>query len=509
MKRTAEKRWTRVLSAVLFAAFMLLSSAADVVVRYSEYTMSAPPFSSRSTLMLAKVLFLALAGAVLLILCRGAAARGRAGKLRPGQLLPYDVVLLLSALLFSLCFLLADNAATGVIQSIYPDAFPPVLSDAVVHGARYLISAAVIAFLLWYLCGQLGAGCLGDRLLSRNELFHIPAWVVILASGVLHAILIYFAAVSDAGGIFVLLWVVDLLAVILLLLNDRQKQQVRQAAQELSAGNLEYKTDLTQLRFGWRELGANLNRIGDGMSCAVEERMKSERMKTELITNVSHDLKTPLTSLINYIAFLKQPGLDEQTRAEYLDVLEKQSTKLKKLTEDVLEASKAVSGAVDVHLEPIDAVELLEQLVGEHADRMAAAGIEPVLNKSCESTLILADSTLLGRVLENLIVNITKYAQRDTRAYFDLTETQDAVYITMKNTSREPLNIPAEELLERFVRGDSSRHSEGSGLGLSIANSFTELMGGKLQLTLDGDLFKAELTFPRAASDAAEDCPKS
>ena len=237
--------------------------------------------------------------------------------------------------------------------------------------------------------------------------------------------------------------------------------------------------------------------------------MKSERMKTELITNVSHDLKTPLTSLINYIAFLKQPGLDEQTRAEYLDVLEKQSTKLKKLTEDVLEASKAVSGAVDVHLEPIDAVELLEQLVGEHADRMAAAGIEPVLNKSCESTLILADSTLLGRVLENLIVNITKYAQRDTRAYFDLTETQDAVYITMKNTSREPLNIPAEELLERFVRGDSSRHSEGSGLGLSIANSFTELMGGKLQLTLDGDLFKAELTFPRAASDAAEDCPKS
>ena len=476
---------------------------------YAEYILFETLFSFRYWLLIAQYLFLLLAAVSLLILCLGAAARGRAAGLQQILRLPYDLMLLIGIVLLFLCSILAGSAVTGVIGAVLPHAgnYPPGLYNAAVHGLKYAVTAVILSFLLWYLCGQLGAECFRERLLSPRALSRVPAWVIILAAGVCHAVLIWAAGSSSEESFFLLLWGVDLLAVILLLLNERQKRRVRQAARELSAGNLDYKADLKHLHFGWHALGVDLNRIGDGMSLAVEERMKSERMKTELITNVSHDLKTPLTSLINYIGFLRQPGLDEQTRAEYLEVLEKQSAKLKKLTEDVVEASKAASGAVTVNLESIDAVELLEQLLGEYADRMEAAGIEPVLNKSCESAPIYADSSLLGRVLENLITNITKYAQRDTRAYFDLTETPETVSITAKNISREPLNIPAEELLERFVRGDSSRHSEGSGLGLSIANSLTEIMGGTLRLILDGDLFKAELTFPRAAADAGEDTP--
>ncbi|MCD8117350.1 MAG: HAMP domain-containing histidine kinase [Oscillospiraceae bacterium] len=254
--------------------------------------------------------------------------------------------------------------------------------------------------------------------------------------------------------------------------------------------------DTKKLHLTWKDLGQNLNSLGDGMALAVEERMRSERMKTELITNVSHDLKTPLTSIINYIDLLKDETLPVEKRREYIDVLERQSAKLKKLTEDVVEASKAVSGAIEVNWEELDVTELLEQSVGEYSERLHEAEIEPVIHMPRESVLLLADGRLLGRVLDNLITNILKYAQPGTRAYFDLTVDQGRLEIAIKNISRAPLDIPAEELMERFVRGDSSRSSEGSGLGLSIALSLTKLMGGELELILDGNLFKAFITFP-------------
>jgi signal transduction histidine kinase len=188
--------------------------------------------------------------------------------------------------------------------------------------------------------------------------------------------------------------------------------------------------------------------------------------------------------------------LDEATRAQYLDVVDRQSQKLKKLTEDVVEASKAASGVMQVNLEPLDAGEILEQAVGEHSQRLRQADIEPVVTVPKKTVTLVADGTLLGRVLENLLTNIAKYAQPGTRAYFDLTQGEQGVVFTVKNVSSAPLNISADELMERFVRGDDSRHSEGSGLGLSIAQSLTKLMGGTLTLVLDGDLFKAEIFFP-------------
>jgi signal transduction histidine kinase len=288
----------------------------------------------------------------------------------------------------------------------------------------------------------------------------------------------------------------DLVFVALLLILLSQERHIRQAAQEIIQGNMDYKLDTRRLNITWQRLGDSLNRIGDGMEQAVENQMRSERMKTELITNVSHDLKTPLTSMINYVALLKKPDLDEATRAQYLDVVDRQSQKLKKLTEDVVEASKAASGVMQVKLEPLDAGEILEQAVGEHSQRLRQAGIDPVVTVPKKTVSLVADGTLLGRVLENLLTNIAKYAQPGTRAYFDLAQGEEGVVFTVKNVSSAPLNISADELMERFVRGDDSRHSEGSGLGLSIAQSLTKLMGGTLTLVLDGDLFKAEIFFP-------------
>jgi signal transduction histidine kinase len=292
----------------------------------------------------------------------------------------------------------------------------------------------------------------------------------------------------------------DLVFVALLLILLSQERHIRKAAQEIIQGNLDYKLDTRRLNVTWQRLGDSLNRIGDGMNQAVENQMRSERMKTELITNVSHDLKTPLTSMINYVALLKKPDLDEATRTQYLDVVDRQSQKLKKLTEDVVEASKAASGVMQVKLEPLDAGEILEQAVGEHSQRLRQAGIEPVVTVPKKTVSLVADGTLLGRVLENLLTNIAKYAQPGTRAYFDLAQGEEGVVFTVKNVSSAPLNISADELMERFVRGDDSRHSEGSGLGLSIAQSLTKLMGGTLTLVLDGDLFKAEIFFPAEKS---------
>ena len=225
--------------------------------------------------------------------------------------------------------------------------------------------------------------------------------------------------------------------------------------------------------------------------------MKSERFKTELITNVSHDLKTPLTSIVSYVDLLKKEPIESESAQEYIDVLDRQSQKLKKLTADLVDASKASSGALPVHSEKLDLGELLRQSAGEYTEKFAAAGIAPVLLVPEGETYVTADGRLLWRVLDNLLGNAVKYAQSGTRLYLELVQDETETVLTLKNISREPLNIPAEELMERFVRGDGSRHTDGSGLGLSIAKSLMELMGGKLALTLDGDLFKAALVFSR------------
>ena len=244
----------------------------------------------------------------------------------------------------------------------------------------------------------------------------------------------------------------------------------------------------------------NLNAIGTGMTRAVEQRMKSERLKTELITNVSHDIKTPLTSIVNYVDLLEKEELPEKA-TEYLAVLDRQSKRLKKLTEDLVEASKASTGNVAVRLTPILVNEIVHQAIGDYDERLTAGKLEVVVTTYEGNLNAMADGRLLWRVLDNLLSNVCKYALAGTRVYIDLGTRDNRVVVSMKNISRDQLNVNADELMERFVRGDTSRHTEGSGLGLNIAKSLMELMGGTFALSVDGDLFKAELTLRQVPGD--------
>ena len=223
--------------------------------------------------------------------------------------------------------------------------------------------------------------------------------------------------------------------------------------------------------------------------------MYSERMRTELITNISHDIKTPLTSIINYVDLLGRPHSDQEGE-QYLEVLGRQSQRMKKLIVDLVELSKVSSGNVEADIAQLDAVEAVTQALGEFSDKLTNARLEPVFTHPEEPVSVLADGRLLWRVLSNLFSNAVKYAMPDTRLYVDLVKLDGQVLISLKNVSREPLNVSAEELTERFVRGDTARKTEGSGLGLNIAKSLTELQSGQLQILVDGDLFKVTLIFP-------------
>lgn len=248
----------------------------------------------------------------------------------------------------------------------------------------------------------------------------------------------------------------------------------------------------------------NLQSIQSGIQKAVDEQMRAERMKTELITNVSHDIKTPLTSIVNYVDLLEKEDIQPKKAKEYVDVLNRQAARLKKLTEDLVEASKASSGSLPVHLAPTDVNVLLSQLAGDYIEKLEGAQLEPIFHPAPSQPVIQADGQLLSRVLGNLFSNICKYAMPGTRVYFESTADEKTVSLTFKNISKYELNIPAEELMARFVRGDRARHTEGSGLGLSIAQSLTELQGGTFRIEIDGDLFKAVVTFPREHTESAQ-----
>lgn len=276
-----------------------------------------------------------------------------------------------------------------------------------------------------------------------------------------------------------------------------QMKRLQEGGKHIAEGDMDYQIDTEHMLPALKEHAADLNRINEGVSKAVNEKMKSERFKTELITNVSHDIKTPLTSIINYVDLLEKEEIPNENAKEYLEVLERQSARLKKLIEDLIEASKASSGSLSVNLEKLEAGVFLVQTVGEFKEKTEKNKLDLQIKKPGEPIYIVADGRHFWRVIDNLMNNICKYAQPETRVYINLEQTGEKVQITFRNTSRYPLNISSEELMERFVRGDSSRNTEGNGLGLSIAGSLMELMHGKMQLFVDGDLFKVVLEFDR------------
>ena len=300
------------------------------------------------------------------------------------------------------------------------------------------------------------------------------------------------------SGFALFCWLV-LLALIFLLacFGAWQMRSLKAAGEKLAAGEFEYKADTKHMYWEFKHHAENLNSIGDGMAAAVEQRMKSERLKTELITNVSHDIKTPLTSIINYVDLLERPHTPEEG-AEYLEVLERQSKRLKKLTEDLVEASKASTGNMSVTLAPTSTLEIINQSLAEYGQRMEAGKLSVLINVPEPAPAVRADGRLLWRVMDNLFNNVVKYAMPETRVYVDVRTSEGNAVISVKNISRAALNVSAEELMERFVRGDASRSTEGSGLGLSIAKSLTELQHGQFSISTDGDLFKAEVTLPLA-----------
>ena len=294
-------------------------------------------------------------------------------------------------------------------------------------------------------------------------------------------------------GVFLVMKLIGLLAVLYIAVSLRTLQK---GGEKLARGDFSEPIDTRYLLWDFKRYGQELNDVQGGLEQAVQERMKAEHLKTELITNVSHDIKTPLTSIVNYVDLLKKEDMPSPAAREYIAVLDRQSHRLKKLTEDLVEASKASSGALNVELQPTDVNVLLSQIEGEYQERLAACHLTLVTQPPAPGTMIQADSRLLSRVMDNLVSNVCKYAMENTRVYVTAAVRDGQAVISFKNVSRDELNISPDELMERFVRGDASRHSEGSGLGLSIARSLVQLQGGTFALSIDADLFRADIVFP-------------
>ncbi|SFQ47105.1 Signal transduction histidine kinase [Lachnospiraceae bacterium XBB1006] len=347
--------------------------------------------------------------------------------------------------------------------------------------------------------------CLGKKILSC-----IWQWVVKMfcsiplipkTVGVFFGIcLLELAAISmfsyDIGKI-VMLWMLEkCLLLPLFMYLALMLRRLHIGAKNMAEGGLTESLDTRYMKGILKEHADYLGSIAKGMRIAVGEQVKSERMKTELITNVSHDLKTPLTSIVNYADLIEKESTDNKTIKEYSGVLLKQSQKLKRLIEDLVEVSKATTGNLEVQLVPCDAGVFLEQADGEYQEKLAGANLELIIEKPTQEIMVMADGRRMWRVFDNLMNNIVKYAKEGTRVYLSLTKEGENAVICFKNMSNAMLNISAEELMERFVRGEQSRTTEGNGLGLSIAQNLTELQNGKFSITIDGDLFKATMKFP-------------
>jgi len=361
------------------------------------------------------------------------------------------------------------------------------------------------------------AGCAIVKLyrLMQHGLLWLPLSVklgglalVLLVGGFLNGLSL--AASAHGGGeggtflLFLLILILVLAFAFPAIRKDlHQWQTVRRGARELAAGNLDLT--LPEGRSGELfQLAADMNRMKLGFRQAVDSRIKSERMKSELVTNVSHDLKTPLTSLINYVDLLQKPEITEEERRHYVEVLARQTERLKTLVEDLFDAAKMASGAVDLQLSTVDLVALVNQALAEYSDKLTAAELTFRLRNATPHLYATVDGNQTWRIMENLLGNVHKYAMPGTRVYLTLSEQEGQAELTLQNISLHELNFDVEEIFERFKRGDGSRSTEGSGLGLAIARSIAELQGGSLRVELDGDQFKAVVRFVKAEGGVAD-----
>ena len=329
--------------------------------------------------------------------------------------------------------------------------------------------------------------------MTRNANMTVKLILIFIAFGILN-IIGFSLSISEPIGIFILIaiWVYAFAKMHQWLVRYIE---IKNAINEIYMGNTEVHLDEKRYKGSLNSMAIQVNDIAGGLSNAIQEKLKSERLKTELITNVSHDIKTPLTSIINYVDLLKKEKMPNEQAEEYLNILDNKSQRLKRLTEDLVEASKASSGNIKLNIEKLNVNELLKQVSGEFEDKFKSRNLEEVMSLPEKNVSINADSRYMYRILENMYSNISKYAMDNTRVYIDVIPNNNRITIQMKNISKEKLNISTEELMQRFVRGDSARNTEGSGLGLSIATSLTTLQGGTFNIYLDGDLYKVIIEF--------------
>lgn len=324
-------------------------------------------------------------------------------------------------------------------------------------------------------------------------------WKTVLLFGVfvfIHWGVILSCIGASTGRVF-LMAAADAAACVYLIYKAIGRKNLKNAVKKLSCGELGYEISLDKLTGDQRELAKDINLIGEGMEAAVAKSVKSERLKTDLITNVSHDIKTPLTSIINYVELLKQENFEDAKVQRYIQILEQKSQRLKTLTEDVVEASKVSSGNITLEYMNLNLAEMIQQVSGEFEERFLQRALREVLTLPDEEVIIRADGRRMWRIFENIYNNAAKYAMEGTRIYAELAAGEEKARFSLKNISEQALNISADELTERFIRGDISRSTEGSGLGLSIAKTLAQMQGGTFELYLDGDLFKVTIEFPR------------
>ena len=465
-------------------------------------------YAYRNLLLGAMIAFALLALCCFAFLMAAAGHRSGSDEIQPGftERLPFDVFTAAVAFLGVILMQLLIEFSTAGVNILKVIAFVMVFEAGValclwwsLSFARRLklgnvISSCIsVRIILW--CWRTFKKLLafvGDAL--RGMALIPKATLIIFA--ILFVEFLWMVGFGSGGSFMIFSWFIERAVLVLLTAYVLLcMKKLLKAGEELSQGNLDYRVDTAKMRGPLKEHGEQLNRIGEGMNKAVNERMRSEHFRTELITNVSHDIKTPLTSIINYVDLLEKEEIDNEKAREYLEVLSRQSARLKKLIDDLIEASKASTGNLNVSLERCELGVLIDQCAGEYAEKLKAAGLELVVTKPEEPVTIMADGRHMWRVFDNLLNNVCKYAMAGTRVYINLDKAAGRATVTFRNISAQQLNISGDELMERFVRGDSSRNTEGSGLGLSIARSLVQLQKGELELTVDGDLFKVTLKF--------------